>query len=246
MFKRTLLLSAGLSAGLLTLIGPAPDAEAFWYARGWRGGIAVGGFRPPAVVTPYYLNGCLRCAPYYHPAIAAALAARAAAMAGGAAAAAGAATAAPAPAPQPTTAAAAAPTGQPSSDDAAASNNAGSSSTADASSSPAPSGNDKASACAARLSKELESDLRCDRAACHQPRRPQGRRRDRDPAIGDVRQDRASDSQELSPGRRPVSGAARRQLAATGPGNLAVESLSKRSLQCTTPECALKGLRTCR
>ena len=157
MFKRTLLLSAGLSAGLLTLIGPAPDAEAFWYARGWRGGIAVGGFRPPAVVTPYYLNGCLRCAPYYHPAIAAALAARAAAMAGGAAAAAGAATAAPAPAPQPTTAAAAAPTGQPSSDDAAASNNAGSSSTADASSSPAPSGNDKASACAARLSKDSKA-----------------------------------------------------------------------------------------
>ena len=82
MFKRTLLLFAGLSAGLLTLIGPPHDAEAFWYARGWRGGVAVGGFRPPAVVAPYYLNGCLRCAPYYHPAIAAALAARAAAMAG--------------------------------------------------------------------------------------------------------------------------------------------------------------------
>jgi hypothetical protein len=120
MFKRTLLLSAGLSAGLLTLIGPAPDAEAFWYARGWRGGIAVGGFRPPAVVAPYYLNGCLRCAPTTirqsrrrwlpgpQPWPAAPQRVRRPPTA-------------PAPAPQPATAAVAAPAGQPSSDDAAAS-----------------------------------------------------------------------------------------------------------------------------
>jgi hypothetical protein len=63
MFKRALV----LSAGLLSLILLPHDAEAFWYARGWRGGVAVGGFRPPAVVTPYYLHGCLRCAPTTTP-----------------------------------------------------------------------------------------------------------------------------------------------------------------------------------
>src|SRR5690348_7454107 len=51
MIKRALV----LSAGLLSLMLLPHHAEAFWYARGWRGGVAVGGFRPPAVVTPYYL-----------------------------------------------------------------------------------------------------------------------------------------------------------------------------------------------
>src|SRR5262245_18613965 len=112
MLKRTL----ALSAGLLTLV-VAADANAFWYARGWRGGVAVGGFRPPAVVAPYYLNGCLRCAPYYHPGLAAALAARvgvSAGVAAGAAAAGAAAAPPPAPAPAPaapsSSSAAAAPT----------------------------------------------------------------------------------------------------------------------------------------
>lgn len=160
MFKRALV----LSAGLLSLMLLAHDAEAFWYARGWRGGVAVGGFRPPAVVTPYYLHGCLRCAPYYHPAIAAALAARAAAMAGGAAAgaAAGAAPPPPAadtPAPMPQTATAApAPSGQASADDAAStSSNSASPKSADASPSAAPSDKDKASACAAGLSKDSKA-----------------------------------------------------------------------------------------
>jgi hypothetical protein len=157
MIKRALV----LSAGLLSLMLLPHHAEAFWYARGWRGGVAVGGFRPPAVVTPYYLHGCLRCAPYYHPAIAAALAARAAAMAGGAAAAAGAAAppaAAEAPAPVPQTAAAPAAPGQASSDDAASTtSNSGSSNTAGAASSAAPSGKDQASTCAAGLSKDSKA-----------------------------------------------------------------------------------------
>jgi hypothetical protein len=160
MFKRALV----LSAGLLSLMLLPHDAEAFWYARGWRGGVAVGGFRPPAVVTPYYLHGCLRCAPYYHPAIAAALAARAAAMAGGAAAgaAAGAAPPPPAadtPAPMPQTATAAPPaSGQASGDDAAStSSNSASSTSADAAPSAAPSGKDKASACAAGLSRDSKA-----------------------------------------------------------------------------------------
>lgn len=160
MFKRALV----LSAGLLSLMLLPHDAEAFWYARGWRGGVAVGGFRPPAVVTPYYLHGCLRCAPYYHPAIAAALAARAAAMAGGAApgAAAGAAPPPPAadsPAPMPQTATAApTPSGQASGDDAAStSSNSASSKSADATPSAAPSGKVRASACAAGLSKDSKA-----------------------------------------------------------------------------------------
>ena len=160
MFKRALV----LSAGLLSLMLLPHDAEAFWYARGWRGGVAVGGFRPPAVVTPYYLHGCLRCAPYYHPAIAAALAARAAAMAGGAGAGAavGAAPPSPAadtPAPMPQTATAAPPaSGQASGDDAAStSSNSASSKSADAAPSAAPSGKDKASACAAGLSKDSKA-----------------------------------------------------------------------------------------
>jgi hypothetical protein len=159
MFKRALV----LSAGLLSLMSLPHDAEAFWYARGWRGGVAVGGFRPPAVVTPYYLHGCLRCAPYYHPAIAAALAARAAAMAGGAApgAAAGAAPspAADSPAPMPQTATAApTPSGQASGDDAAStSSNSASSKSADATPSAAPSGKVRASACAAGLSKDSKA-----------------------------------------------------------------------------------------
>jgi hypothetical protein len=161
MFKRALV----LSAGLLSLMLLPHDAEAFWYARGWRGGVAVGGFPPPAVVTPYYLHGCLRCAPYYHPAIAAALAARAAAMAGGAApgAAAGAAPppppAADSPAPMPQTATAApTPSGQASGDDAAStSSNSASPKSADASPSAAPSDKDKASACAAGLSKDSKA-----------------------------------------------------------------------------------------
>jgi hypothetical protein len=161
MFKRALV----LSAGLLSLMLLAHDAEAFWYARGWRGGVAVGGFRPPAVVTPYYLHGCLRCAPYYHPAIAAALAARAAAMAGGAAAGAAAGAAPPPPAadtpagPMPQTATAApTPSGQASGDDAAStSSNSASPKSADASPSAAPSDKDKASACAAGLSKDSKA-----------------------------------------------------------------------------------------
>jgi hypothetical protein len=159
MLKRALV----LSAGLLSLILLPHDAEAFWYARGWRGGVAVGGFRPPAVVTPYYLHGCLRCAPYYHPAIAAALAARAAAMAGGAAAGAAAGAAPPpaadTPAPMPQTATAApAPSAQASGDDAAStSSNSASSKSADAAPSAAPSGKDKASACAAGLSKDSKA-----------------------------------------------------------------------------------------
>ncbi len=160
MFKRALL----LSAGLLSLMLLPPDAEAFWYARGWRGGVAVGGFRPPAVVTPYYLHGCLRCAPYYHPAIAAALAARAAAMAGGAGAGAAAGVAPPppaadTPAPLPQTATAApTPSGQASADDAAStSSNSASSKSADAAPSAAPSGKDQAQTCAAGLSKDSKA-----------------------------------------------------------------------------------------
>jgi hypothetical protein len=161
MFKRALV----LSVGLLSLMLLPHDAEAFWYARGWRGGVAVGGFRPPAVVTPYYLHGCLRCAPYYHPAIAAALAARAAAMAGGAAAGAAAGAAPPpppaadSPAPMPQTATAApTPSGQASGDNAAStSSNSASSKSADAAPSAAPSGKDKASACAEGLSKDSKA-----------------------------------------------------------------------------------------
>jgi hypothetical protein len=172
MLKRTL----ALSAGLLTLV-VAADANAFWYARGWRGGVAVGGFRPPAVVAPYYLNGCLRCAPYYHPGLAAALAARAGVAAGVAAgaaaeaAAAGAAAApppaaAPAPAAPSSSSAAAAPTDQGSDDDApTSSGNAGgqqtaaapSASASSAASSSASSGKAKASACAAGLSKDAKA-----------------------------------------------------------------------------------------
>jgi hypothetical protein len=166
MLKRTL----ALSAGLLTLV-VAADANAFWYARGWRGGVAVGGFRPPAVVAPYYLNGCLRCAPYYHPGLAAALAARAGVAAGVAAGAAAEAAAPPpaaAPAPAPaapsSSSAAAAPTDQGSDDDApSSSGNAGGQQTAaapsasSAASSPASSGNAKASACAAGLSKDAKA-----------------------------------------------------------------------------------------
>jgi hypothetical protein len=163
MLKSTL----AVSAGFLTLIAAADDADAFWYARGWRGGVAVGGFRPPAVVGPYYLNGCLRCAPYYHPAIAAALAARAAGMAGAAAAgaAAGGAVAAPppaaaAPAPAaPSSSAAATPSDQ-DSNDAAASSSGGSSASQTAAASPTPSaspGKDKASACAAGLAKDSKT-----------------------------------------------------------------------------------------
>ena len=39
MFKRALV----LSAGLLSLMLLPHDAEAFWYARGWRGGVIVWG-----------------------------------------------------------------------------------------------------------------------------------------------------------------------------------------------------------
>jgi hypothetical protein len=161
MLKRTI----ALSAGLLTLI-VAADANAFWYARGWRGGVAVGGFRPPAVVAPYYLNGCLRCAPYYHPAIAAALAARAGVAAGVAAGAAAAPppAAAPAPAAPSSSAAAAAPSDQDGDENAASSSgNGGGQQTAaapSASTSPssaASSGKGKASTCAAGLSKDAKA-----------------------------------------------------------------------------------------
>jgi len=170
MLKRTI----ALSAGLLTLIAAA-DANAFWYARGWRGGVAVGGFRPPAVVAPYYLGGCLRCAPYYHPGLAAALAARAGVAAGiaaGAAAAGAAAAPPPAAAPAPaapapsSSAAVAAPSGQDSDGNAAAgSANGGaqqvaaapSASAATSSSSSATSGKGKASTCAAGLSKDAKA-----------------------------------------------------------------------------------------
>lgn len=171
MLKRTI----ALSAGLMTLF-LAADANAFWYARGWRGGVAVGGFRPPAVVAPYYLNGCLRCAPYYHPGLAAALAARAGVAAGVAAgaaagaAAAGAAAApppaaAPAPAAPSSSAAAAAPSEPDGDDNAAGSSNGGGQQTAAApsasasasSSSSASSGKGKASACAAGLSKDAKA-----------------------------------------------------------------------------------------
>jgi hypothetical protein len=173
MLKRTL----ALSAGLLTLV-VAADANAFWYARGWRGGVAVGGFRPPAVVAPYYLNGCLRCAPYYHPGLAAALAARAGVAAGvaagaaaGAAAAGAAAAPPPAPAPAPaapsSSSAAGTPADQGSDDNTASSSgNAGgqqtaaapsASASASSSSSAASSGKGKASACAAGLSKDAKA-----------------------------------------------------------------------------------------
>src|SRR5262245_11283014 len=158
MSKRTIV----LSVGVLTLMALPHDADAFWYARGWRGGVAVGGFRPPAVVAPYYLNGCLRCAPYYHPA----LAARAAAMAGGAAAAApasggaaapAAAPPAPATAAPPSTTAVAAPSDQGGNDDGSGASNSGGSTPAAAPSSAASSGKDKASACAAGLSKDSKA-----------------------------------------------------------------------------------------
>jgi hypothetical protein len=165
MLKRTI----ALSAGLMTLF-LAADANAFWYARGWRGGVAVGGFRPPAVVAPYYLNGCLRCAPYYHPGLAAALAARAGVAAGVAAgaaagAAAAGAAAAPAPAAPSSSAAAAAPSEPDGDDNAAGSSNGGgqqtaaapSASAAASSSSSASSGKGKASACAAGLSKDAKA-----------------------------------------------------------------------------------------
>jgi hypothetical protein len=168
--------SIALSAGLMTLI-VAADANAFWYARGWRGGVAVGGFRLPAVVAPYYLNGCLRCAPYFHPGLAAALAARAGVAAGVAAgtaagaAAAGAAAAPPpaaAPAPAaPSSSAAAAPSNQESDDDSTPSSSgsgggqqtaaAPSASASASSSSAAPSGKGKASACVAGLSKDAKA-----------------------------------------------------------------------------------------
>jgi hypothetical protein len=165
MLKRTI----ALSAGLMTLF-LAADANAFWYARGWRGGVAVGGFRPPAVVAPYYLNGCLRCAPYYHPGLAAALAARAGVAAGVAAgaaagAAAAGAAAAPAPAAPSSSAAAAAPSEPDGDDNAAGSSNGGgqqtaaapSASAAASSSSSTSSGKGKASACAAGLSKDAKA-----------------------------------------------------------------------------------------
>jgi hypothetical protein len=169
MLNRTIALSVGLMSLML-----AADANAFWYARGWRGGVAVGGFRPPAVVAPYYLGGCLRCAPYYHPGLAAALAARAGVAAGvaaGAAAAGEAAAppppaAAPAPAAPSSSAAAAAPSDQSGDDNAASSSGTGtgqqtaaapaaSASTASASS--ASPGKGKASACAAGLAKDAKA-----------------------------------------------------------------------------------------
>ena len=144
-----------LSAGLLTLLLMTDTGDAFWYARGWRGGVAVGGFRPPAVVQPYYLGGCLRCAPYYHPGIAAALAARAAAA--GAAAGAAATAPPPAAAAAPATAPAAPPPASSSTnDDGDDASNSGASQTATApqattAPSAAPS-TDAAASCAAGLS----------------------------------------------------------------------------------------------
>src|SRR4051794_7025015 len=80
-----------LAAGMATAVS-AP-ADAFWVARGWHGGVAVGGFRAPSVARDVYYPRCWRCAPVY-PAGAVA----GAALAG--AAVAGAAMAAPAPVAQ--------------------------------------------------------------------------------------------------------------------------------------------------
>jgi hypothetical protein len=51
-----------ITAILLGLAAAAP-ADAFWVARGWRGGVAAGGLRAPFVAREYYYPRCLRCAP---------------------------------------------------------------------------------------------------------------------------------------------------------------------------------------
>jgi len=103
--KRSLpFLSVMIAASVL---GATSSAEAFWVARGWRGGVAVGGVRPPVVARDFYYPRCWRCAPVY-PAGALAGAALAGAAVGAAAGAAAApmqpapimAPAAPAPASQ--------------------------------------------------------------------------------------------------------------------------------------------------
>ncbi len=68
-----------------SLMGATSSAEAFWVARGWRGGVAVGGVRPPVVARDFYYPRCWRCAPVY-PAGALAGAALAGAAVGAAAA----------------------------------------------------------------------------------------------------------------------------------------------------------------
>jgi hypothetical protein len=96
-----------LAAALVA--GAAAPAEAFWVARGWRGGVAVGGFRAPIVARDAFYPRCWRCAPVY-PAGAVAGAALAGAALGAAAAGAAAPVAmaspsAPMPAPPPAAAA---------------------------------------------------------------------------------------------------------------------------------------------
>ena len=79
-----------------SILGATSSAEAFWVARGWRGGVAVGGVRPPMVARDFYYPRCWRCAPVYP---AGALAG--AALAGAAVGAAAASAAAPMPMPRP-------------------------------------------------------------------------------------------------------------------------------------------------
>jgi hypothetical protein len=69
----------------MSVLGATSSAQAFWVARGWRGGVAVGGVRPPMVAREVYYPRCWRCAPVY-PAGALAGAAMAGAAVGAAAA----------------------------------------------------------------------------------------------------------------------------------------------------------------
>ncbi|MER2268801.1 hypothetical protein [Methylobacterium oxalidis] len=51
-----------LAAGA-ALAGLATPADAFWVARGWRGGVAAGGIRAPVLAREALLARCWRCAP---------------------------------------------------------------------------------------------------------------------------------------------------------------------------------------
>ncbi|MBM6595469.1 hypothetical protein [Microvirga pudoricolor] len=90
------------------LMSAAAPADAFWVARGWRGGVAVGGVRPPLVARDVYYPRCWRCAPVY-PTGAVIGAAAAGAAVGGLAAAASTVAAPPAPPPASTASPAATP-----------------------------------------------------------------------------------------------------------------------------------------
>ncbi|KAB1068928.1 hypothetical protein [Methylobacterium planeticum] len=52
-------------AAIATVVGVATPADAFWVARGWRGGVAAGGFRAPFAARAALLAHCWRCAPAF-------------------------------------------------------------------------------------------------------------------------------------------------------------------------------------